>query len=78
MMAHSMAGSTLLPYYLSGNLKGLAVGVRGGAELEKLTGFYGDATIRMDAINITHIMFVLIIILGNVGYTITRMKLRRM
>ncbi|MEM2126688.1 MAG: hypothetical protein QXH67_00500 [Candidatus Bathyarchaeia archaeon] len=78
MMAHSMAGSTLMPYYLSGNLKGLAVGVRGGAELEKLTGFLGDATIRMDAINITHILFVALIILANVGYTITRTRLRRM
>lgn len=77
MMAHSMAGSTLMPYYLSGNLKGLAVGVRGGAELEKLTGFLGDATIRMDAINITHILFVILIILANVGYTITRTYPRR-
>jgi hypothetical protein len=77
MMAHGMAGSTLLPYYLSGSLKGLAVAVRGGAELEKLAGLPGDATIRMDAINITHIMFVVIVLFANTGYVLDRLRLRR-
>jgi hypothetical protein len=77
MMAHGMAGSTLLPYYLSGTLKGLAVAVRGGAELEKLAALPGDATIRMDAINVTHILFVILIIFANTGYFVTKGRSRR-
>lgn len=68
----AMKGSTLAPYLKTGNLVGLAVGVRGGAELEKLSGLAGDATVRMDSISLSHSMFVILIILANLGYFLTR------
>jgi hypothetical protein len=68
----AMKGSTLAPYLKTGNLVGLAVGVRGGAELEKMSGLPGDATVRMDSISLSHSMFVILIILANLGYFLTR------
>jgi hypothetical protein len=70
----AMKGSTLSPYFKSGNLVGLAVGVRGGAELEMLAGLPADATTRMDSISLSHSLFVVLIILANIGYLLTRGK----
>ncbi len=63
-----------MPYFLSGDEFGLVAGSRGGAELEKLIGALGDGTTTMDAINVSHILIVLAIILANVGYFAMRGK----
>ena len=63
-----------MPYFLSGDEFGLVAGSRGGAELEKLAGALGDGTVTMDAINISHILIVLAIILANIAYFVTRGK----
>jgi hypothetical protein len=68
----AMKGSTLSPHYKAGNLVGLAIGVRGGAELEALAGMPSDATVRMDSISLSHSLFVILMILANVGYFLTR------
>lgn len=68
----AMLGSSYMPYIHSGELFGMTVGSRGGAELEKLIGAPGDATITMDAINVSHILVVIAIVLANVGYFATR------
>mgnify|MGYP007084709166 CR=1 FL=1 len=60
--------------YYPTNLVGLMIGVRGGAEYEKLIGRLGDGTVRMDAINISHLLFIIAIALANVGYVATRRK----
>jgi len=52
----------------------MSVGVRGGAEMEKLINEPGNATVSMDAINISHIMLVIVVVLSNVGYIVTRGK----
>lgn len=70
----AMKGSTLSPYLKTGSLTGLAIGVRGGAELEKLAGMPADATVRMDSISLSHSLFVILIILSNIGYFLTRGK----
>ena len=70
----AMQGSSYMPYFLSGDLFGMTVGSRGGAELEKLIGSPGDATITMDAINVSHILVVIAVVLANVGYFATRGK----
>jgi len=68
----AMLGSSYMPFYKAGILFGMSVGVRGGAELEKLINEPGDATIRMDAINMSHVLVVIAVILANVGYFATR------
>ena len=68
----AMLGSSYMPYIHSGEMFGMTVGSRGGAELEKLIGSPGDATITMDAINVSHILVVIAVVLANVGYLATR------
>jgi hypothetical protein len=63
-----------MPWFLSGEEFGLVAGSRGGAELEKLVGALGDGTTTMDAINISHLLIVIAIILANIGYFATRGK----
>ena len=70
----AMLGSSYMPFYKSGVLFGMSVGVRGGAELEKLVGEPGEATIRMGAINISHILVVIAVVLANIGYFASRRK----
>ncbi len=72
----AMLGSEYMPHYRAGILFGMSVGVRGGAELEKLIGEPADATIRMDAINISHILVIIAVLLGNIGYFASRGKRR--
>lgn len=67
MNGMAMKGSALQPYYSSGDLFGLAVGARGGAELEALYGKPGPATTRMDAISLSHIIVIVLILLANTG-----------
>ena len=63
----AMNASTDLPRWQAGNFFGVSVGSRGGAELEKLIGELGDATITMDSINVSHLLVVFAIILANIG-----------
>ena len=72
----AMLGSSYMPFYKSGVLFGMSVGVRGGAELEKLIGEPGEATIRMGAINISHILVIIAVVLANIGYFASRGRRR--
>lgn len=63
----AMNASTDLPRWQAGNFFGVSVGSRGGAELEKLIGELGDATVTMDSINVSHLLVVFAIILANIG-----------
>jgi len=60
-----------LPYYPA-NLMAILIGVRGGAEYEKLIGRLGDGTVRMDAISVSHLVVIIVIIFANLGYVMTR------
>ncbi|MBS7638054.1 hypothetical protein KEJ49_04100 [Candidatus Bathyarchaeota archaeon] len=53
---------------------GMTGGARGGAELEKLIGELGDATVTMDAINTSHLLVIVAVILANIGYAATRRR----
>lgn len=70
----AMLGSSYMPYYKSGNIFGMSVGSRGGAELEQLIGEPGEATITMDSISVSHLLLVGAIVLANIGYFATRGK----
>jgi hypothetical protein len=64
----------LLPYYLSGLYKGILMGMKGGAEYEFLLQKPGLATVANDAISTTHLVLILLIILGNAVYFYTKNK----
>ncbi len=63
-----------IPYYESGQLVGLAGGMKGSADYESLVGVKGTATQGMDAQSFGHLLIILFILLGNVAYFMTRKK----
>ncbi|MBS7652595.1 MAG: hypothetical protein QW638_06450 [Candidatus Bathyarchaeia archaeon] len=70
----AMNFSAYQPHWQAGILFGVTAGARGGAELEKLIGEPGDATITMDSINTSHLLVIVAVILANLGYAATRRK----
>lgn len=61
-------GPGAAPYVAAGQLKGLVVGLRGGAEYEKLINKPGEAISGMDAITTSHLLVIAFVIFGNIGY----------
>ena len=57
-----------LPYLKSGQLRGVLPGMRGAAEYEKLLKAPGAATKLMDAQSAAHLLVILLLVVGNVGY----------
>ena len=64
----------LYPYLQAGQIVGLIGGMRGAADYEKLVNSVGPATIGMTAQTVIHIVILIFILLGNVGYFLTRRK----
>jgi hypothetical protein len=64
----------VIPYYQSGQFKGIMGGIRGAAEYEHLVKEPGKGVAAMDAISIVHFFMICIIILANVAYFKTRKK----
>jgi hypothetical protein len=62
------------PYVQSGQLSGLAGGLKGAAELEKLVNYYGKGTKFMLSQSFAHMIVIFFIIVGNVAYFATRKK----
>ncbi len=66
------------PFLQTGQLVGQLGGMKGGAEYEQLivdAGYYqkpGMASKAMSAIAYSHILIILLIVLGNIGYFVTR------
>lgn len=59
------------PYIQSGQLMGAAGGLRGAAEYELMTKRPGLGSAGMDAQSFSHLLILLLIVLGNVGYIVT-------
>jgi hypothetical protein len=59
-------------YLQTKQLVGLLGGMKGAAEYEKLSKNYGRAMVGMDPQSIIHILIILFIVVGNVGYFVTR------
>lgn len=53
-------------------LTGLLGGLKGAAEYEKLINLPGTATRGMDAQSMAHLIIILLIILGNIGYFVSK------
>lgn len=65
---------TEMPYYSSGQYKGMLGGLRGAAEYEFLVGAPGPAMMGMDAQSAAHLLVILLIALSNIGYLVGRNK----
>jgi hypothetical protein len=61
-------------YVQSKQAAGMLVGLRGAAEYELLVGKPGSAVAAMDSQSAAHMVVVIIILLGNIGYFVSRGK----
>ncbi|HPT62423.1 MAG TPA: hypothetical protein PKI14_14550 [Fervidobacterium sp.] len=61
-------------FYSSGQYQGLLAGLRGAAEYEFLLEEPGDAIAGMDSQSFAHILVIVLIVLGNLGYFLGEKK----
>lgn len=54
--------------YNAGQIKGLVPGARGSAEIEILTGYLGEGVSAADAMSITHLYLLILVLIGNIAY----------
>mgnify|MGYP005855545361 FL=1 len=63
-----------IPYVNAGQLAGIMIGLRGGAEYEMLMKAPGQGVASMDAQSLGHLLIIVFIIFANVSYFATRNK----
>lgn len=68
----AVSAPSIYPYVGSGQLVGLMGGLKGAAEYETLIDIASSATRGMDAQSVAHIIIIIFIIIGNIGYFIER------
>ncbi len=68
----SIMVNDIMPFVVSDQIQGILAGMPGAAEYEKLVGKKGIGTSGMDAQSIAHLVIILFIIFGNIGYFIER------
>jgi len=61
----------LAPYVQSGQVLGVIAGLRGAAEYEQLRKAPGLGSAGMDAQSISHLLVLILVVLGNVGYLVS-------
>lgn len=54
--------------YNAGMLEGIVISIRGAAEYQYLSKYYGMALVSMDAFSIIQFMLIIAILIGNLGY----------
>lgn len=64
----------VMPYVDSGQLIGVLVGMAGGAEYEELLGSPRRATRALPMLSLSHVLIIVLVILGNVGYLAGRRR----
>jgi hypothetical protein len=62
----------IYPYYQAGQIPGFLGGLKGAAEYEKLVGSPGLGIKGMDAQSVAHMLMLVFIIIGNIGYFLSR------
>ena len=73
-----IAGATAIqavlvyPYFQTGQLSGFLGGLKGAAEYERSIGRDGAGVSGMDAQSVAHLVIVVLVILGNIGFLIHR------
>jgi len=76
----AVSAADAYPYLQSGQLTGLLAGMKGGAEYEVLVqkaGYskaYMPAVAAMDSQSLAHVVIMLLVIIGNVAYFVTRKR----
>ena len=70
----SIQVNEVMPYVQSGQVQGILAGMPGAAEYEALIGVKGIGTSGMDAQSVAHLVIVLFIVLGNIGFFIERSR----
>jgi len=66
--------ATMAAYYEEGSVVGILVGIRGTAEYEFLTKHPGQAIVMQDAISIYHVLFVALLMVGNVAFLLKKFR----
>ena len=64
----AVMATDLYPYWKSDQLVGLINGMKGAAEYEQLVGATGWGTLGMSSQSIAHLLIILFIVMGNIGY----------
>jgi len=72
----AVSAPDFFPYVLSNQLVGLLGGLRGAADYEALVGEPGRAIRGMGPQTFGHLLVVLLIVVGNIGFLVTRRKQR--
>ena len=73
----SIQVNEVMPYVAAGQVNGILAGMPGAAEYEALIGVPGIGTSGMDAQSVAHLVIVLFIVLGNIGYFIERQRSKK-
>ncbi len=63
-----------LPYYDSGQIKGLLGGLRASAEYEVLNNKPGQGAAMMDAQSMAHLLILAFIAIGNIAFFVDKSK----
>lgn len=78
-----IAGNTAIqavliyPYYQTGQLSGFLGGLKGAAEYERLIQHDGAGVRGMDAQSMAHLLIVILIVVGNIGFAMQKRSVRR-
>lgn len=62
------------PLLQSGQMNGLLEGMKGAAEYEKMIGVNSSATAAMGAVSWGHVLIMVLIVLGNIGYIMQKRR----
>ena len=73
----SIQVNDVMPYVAAGQINGILAGMPGAAEYEALIGVPGIGTSGMDAQSVAHLVIVLFIVLGNIGYLIEQQRSKK-
>lgn len=68
----AIMGPSVRAHLQSGAISGLMIGLQAGAEIEKIGEVPGMAIAAMDALSMGHLAIAFLIIVGNIGYLVTR------
>jgi hypothetical protein len=75
--ALGVAAPTYIPYYNSGQIKGMLQGLRGAAELELIIGAPSSAVSSMDALSAGHLVTIVFIVFGNIVFLMKKYQPKR-
>jgi hypothetical protein len=72
--ATALIASSVMPYLKTGQVVGMLTGLRGAAEYENLIGKPAMAVAGMDAQSVAHVVVIILILVGNLGYYYERRR----